>query len=88
MSKTFTIFNENLNKDQARRLAADLLAWAGPERPAEFKLEYEGSTLTLERSVGCHEDVIAWTNGEGIFRMKPPQIKALIEWLQGHLDET
>ena len=79
---TFLVNGQEVTKPQARALAADLLAFAGPERPMVFHHEDNvGDTLRVWRAPD-DVSIVVYTEGQTVLRA--PKIDALIAWLQGH----
>lgn len=82
---TYLVQGQELTKPQARALAADLLTFAGPERDEAFTATAScGETVRFSRAATSHALLVA-TNGKPLLR--PPQIDALIVWLQGHRED-
>ena len=73
---------------EARKLAGELLAFAGHERAGTLILTDEGcDTLKFRGSAVDRNLVLANINAAAVY-LDPAQIDQLITWLQGHREDN
>lgn len=78
----------NLTPKNARKLAADLLTFAGPERPMALHMEdSDGCKLRVRRACDNRSVVVVTDNCTGTLLL-PAQVDSLVEWLKGHREDN
>ena len=73
---------------EARKLAAMLLAFAGPERAEELSLMVPGGHYVTVKGSCADRRVIGVTVNGHYAHLRPEQIDQLITWLQGHREDN
>ena len=74
---------------EARKLAAMLLAFAGPERGERLHLQDAGGDhLMVRASSHFHRNALVKTGDGTAVSLTPEQIDQLITWLQGHREDN
>lgn len=89
MNPTYLFYGKELNKREARHLAADLLAFAGPERRREFHAKDRfGDRFRVTETSSAPSSVLVSCGELPGVGLTGPQIDALIDWLKGHREDN